>query len=138
MKSNQDWNLDALDWKRIGLSLGISVITLLAMTGLAAWLMNGELVARAWGRYLAALILVSSSLIGALTARIKDNPWIGPAAVGAGLWLILLGINAICYGGDLSGALPTALAILGGCGAGVLLGRGTRRRSYPRRKYRHR
>lgn len=138
MKSNQDWNLDALDWKRIGLSLGISVITLLAMTGLAAWLMNGELVARAWGNYLAALILVLSSLIGALTARIKDNPWIGPAAVGAGLWLILLGINAICYGGDLSGALPTALAILGGCGAGALLGGGNRRRSYPRRKYRHR
>lgn len=138
MKTNQDWNLDALDWKRIGLSLGISVITLLAMTGLAAWLMNGELVARAWGNYLAALILVLSSLIGALTARIKDNPWIGPAAVGAGLWLILLGINAICYGGDLSGALPTALAILGGCGAGALLGGGNRRRSYPRRKYRHR
>lgn len=138
MKTNQDWNLDALDWKRIGLSLGVGVIMMLAMTGLAAWLMDGELVARAWGRYLAALILVSSSLIGALTARGRDNPWIGPAAVGAGLWLILLAINAICYGGDLSGALPTALAILGGCGAGALLGRGTRRRSHPRRKYRHR
>lgn len=138
MKNNHDWNLDAADWKRLALSLGISVIALLAMTGLAAWLMDGEMVARSWGNYLAALILVSSSLIGGLTARGRDNPWIGPGLVGGGLWLTLLAINAICYGGDLSGALATALAVLGGCGASILLGRGGKRRSHSRRKYRHR
>lgn len=138
MKTKKDWNFGELDWRRLGLSLGISVLGMLALTALCAWLMDRETVSRDWENYLAALILLLSGFAGALTARSREDRWKGPLVVAGGFWLVLLTINALLFGGDLSGAGATALAILGGSGAGMLLGGGGKRRSGSRRKYRRR
>lgn len=138
MNAGKEWNAGNLDWKRLALSLGISVLAMLTLTAAGAWLMDREAVDRSWMNYLAAAVLVASAFLGAMTAKDQEDRWKGPAIVGAGLWLVLLTINALCYDGDLSGAGAAALAILGGCGAAVLLGGGGKRRDRSRRKRRHR
>lgn len=138
MKTSKEWNAGNLDWKRLALSLGISVLAMLTLTAAGAWLMDRETVDRSWMNYLAALVLLVSAFLGAMTAKSREDRWKGPAIAGAGLWLVLLAINALCCGGDLSGAGATALAILGGTGAATLLGGGGKRRSGSRQKRRHR
>lgn len=138
MKNRKDMSGMTLNWKRIGLSLGISVLVTLTLTVAVAAMVDREMMNRSWMNYLAALILVLSAFTGSLTAGGGAERWIGQAVVGAAYWLILLAINALAYEGNLSGAGATALAILGGSGAAMLLGRGGKRRSHSRRRYRNR
>ena len=125
-------------WKRMILGVGVSVVCVLTMTAAGAALMDREMVSMEWMNYLAALALVVSSLIGGITAAADERRWMGPLAAGAGLWLFLLAVNALGYDGDLSGALPTALAIAGGSGAAILLSGGGKSRPKHRRRYRSR
>lgn len=138
MRSRKDMNGMNLDWKRVGLGLGVSVLVMLTMTAAGAALVDREMIDRGWMNYLAALILVVSSFAGALTVGVRAERWLAGLVSGGGFWLFLLAVNALGFDGDLRGAGATALAILGGSGAAMLLGRGGKRRSSTRRKYRNR
>ena len=71
MKAKKDWNFGELDWRRLGLSLGISVLGMLALTALCAWLMDRETVSRDWENYLAALILLLCAVAAALVFAVR-------------------------------------------------------------------
>ena len=126
------------DWRRIGLGIGVGVITMLAMTGAGAWLLERELVDLEWMNYLAAVILLVSAFAGAKTAGASAEQWMYSALTSLGFWLVLALIHVLGFGGGLKGAGATALAILGGSGAAVLLRRGGKRRSSRSRRYRNR
>lgn len=127
-----------VEWKRIGFGVAVASVGLLAMTGLGAWLLEREVVEFRWIDYLSAVILLASSFLGAKVTGASPERWIGPVLTGLGLWLVLAVIHVFCFGGALEGAGATALAIIGGTGAAVLLRRGGNRSGRPRRKYRNR
>lgn len=127
-----------LDWKQIGLGTGVGVIAMLTMTGLGAWLLERELVGLEWTNYLAALNLLVSSFVGGKTAGTSPERWPGPMMTGIGMWAVLLLIHLAGFGGQPEGAGATALAILGGTGASILLGGGGKRRKVRTRRYRNR
>ena len=128
-----EWNLRA-----VGLGIGVGTITMLSMTGLGAWLLERELVGLEWINYLAAMILVVSSFVGAKSAGASADRWLNPTLTGVGLWLVLVLIHLAGFDGGLKGSGSVALGILGGTGASMLLGGGHRRRKAPVRKYRNR
>lgn len=138
MRKSMEKGSPELDWKQIGLGTGVSVITTLALAGLGAWLLERELLGLEWGNYLAALVLLVSSFVGGKTAGASPERWPGPIVAGAGLWTALLLIHMVGFGGQPSGAGATALAILGGTGAAILLSGGGKRRKSRSRKYRNR
>lgn len=127
-----------VEWKRIGFGIGVGAVALLAMTGLGAWVLERELMGVQWADYLAAVILLVSSFLGAKTAGASAERWIGPVLTGLGLWLVLAVIHVFGFGGPLEGAGVTALAILGGSGAAVLLGGGGKRAKRRSRNFRNR
>lgn len=110
------------DWKRLGLGIGISVLSMLTMTAAAAGAINRELIGVEWINYLAALILLASSFVGVMSLG-GSKSWLNSLLVGTGLWLILMMINILAYECNLQGAWAVGLAIAGGGGAGALLKR---------------
>lgn len=127
-----------MEWKQIGFGTGVGTLMLLAMTGLGAWLLERGTVGLQWADYLAALILLVASFLGAKTTGASPERWIGPMLTALGMWTVLALIHVLCFGGALEGAGATALPILGGTGVAVLLPGGGKRRRNPRRKYRNR
>lgn len=138
MRNNRDERKLELDWRKCALALGISIILLLTVTAAGAALVERETIGAEWMNYLAALALLSSSFAGGMVGRSGENRWLAPLVNGGGLWLFLLAVNALGYDGDLNGAVPVALAILGGSGAAILPGRGGKRRRSGGRKRRNR
>ena len=129
---------DELEWRRIALGVAVGGVVMAVMTGMGAWLLERELAGVEWVNYLAALILLVSSFAGAKTAGASRERWVGSVLVGLGLWLLLALIHLTGFEGGLRGSGATALAILGGTGAAVLLGGGGKRTPKRFRKYRNR
>ena len=120
-----------IHWRATLLGLGIAMVTMAALTALGAGLMVRGLVGPEWMGYWAALILVTSALVGGLAARLGGTA-ADSAVAAAGELVVLLGLNGVLCGGQMEGLAVTALALAGGSGAAMLLGlkrgRGRKRR----------
>ena len=120
-----------IHWRAALLGLGISVVVMTSLTALGAWLMVRGIVSMEWMAYWAAGILVISSLVGGMAARLGDSA-ADSAVAAAGELVVLLGLNGVLCGGQMEGLAVTALALAGGSGAAMLLGvnrgRGRKRR----------
>ena len=120
-----------IHWRAALLGLGISVVVLTALTALGAGLMVRGIVSMEWMAYWAAGILVISSLVGGVAARLGGSA-ADSAVAAAGELVVLLGLNGVLCGGQMEGLAVTALALAGGSGAAMLLGvnrgRGRKRR----------
>ena len=120
-----------IQWRAALLGLGISVVVMTALTALGAGLMVRGLVGPEWMDYWAALILVTSALLGGLTARLGGTA-ADSAVAAVGELVVLMGLNGVLSGGQMEGLAATALALAGGSGAAMLLGlnrgRGRKRR----------
>ena len=120
-----------IHWRAALLGLGISVVVMTALTALGAGLMVRGIVSMEWMAYWAAGILVISSLVGGVAARLGGSAADSAVAV-AGELVVLLGLNGVLCGGQMEGLAVTALALAGGSGAAMLLGvnrgRGRKRR----------
>ncbi len=127
-----------LDWRSIGLGTAVGLITMLTMSGVGAWLLERELVRMEWINYLAAVILLTASFAGAGAAGASVERWLRPVLTGTGLWLTLVLIHVLVFGGAMEGGAATAMIIMGGSGAAVLLGRGGKGRKKRSRRYRNR
>ena len=138
MRKNVGREPVSVSWRAIALGIGTGAVTLIAMTGLAAWGLHRELAGPEWADYLAAGILILSSFLAARTAGASVERWRNGVLTAAGMWLILALIHCAVFGGALDGAGATALAIIGGTGAAVLLNRGGKRSGKRHRKYRNR
>lgn len=120
-----------IHWRAALLGLGISVVVMTALTALGAGLMVRGIVSMEWMAYWAAGILVISSLVGGMAARLGGSA-ADSAVAAAGELVVLLGLNGVLCGGQMEGLAVTALALAGGSGAAMLLGvnrgRGRKRR----------
>ena len=105
------------DWKRMIVGAGAALGTALALCAVGAALVSAGTVAEEWLNYMAAGILVGSSLTGAFLC---SGPWEAVLSGGI-LWLMLAGINAVGFGLELRGAGETLLAVAGGSGAAALI-----------------
>ena len=118
-------------WRSALLGLGIAMVTMAALTALGAGLMVRGLAGPEWMGYWAALILVTSALLGGLTARLGGTA-ADSAVAAVGELVVLMGLNGVLCGGQMEGLAVTALALAGGSGAAMLLGlnrgRGRKRR----------
>ena len=120
-----------IHWRAALLGLGISVVVMTSLTALGAWLIVRGIVSMEWMAYWAAGILVISSLVGGVAARLGGSA-ADSAVAAAGELVVLLGLNGVLCGGQMEGLAVTALALAGGSGAAMLLGvnrgRGRKRR----------
>ena len=120
-----------IHWRAALLGLGVSVVVMTALTALGAGLMVRGIVSMEWMAYWAAGILVISSLVGGVAARLGGSA-ADSAVAAAGELVVLLGLNGVLCGGQMEGLAVTALALAGGSGAAMLLGvnrgRGRKRR----------
>ena len=120
-----------IHWRAALLGLGISVVVMTALTALGAGMMVRGIVSMEWMAYWAAGILVISSLVGGVAARLGGSA-ADSAVAAAGELVVLLGLNGVLCGGQMEGLAVTALALAGGSGAAMLLGvnrgRGRKRR----------
>ena len=120
-----------IHWRAALLGLGVSVVVMTALTALGAGLMVRGIVSMEWMSYWAAGILVISSLVGGVAARLGGSA-ADSAVAAAGELVVLLGLNGVLCGGQMEGLAVTALALAGGSGAAMLLGlnrgRGRKRR----------
>ena len=120
-----------IHWRAALLGLGISVVVMTALTALGAGLMVRGIVSMEWMSYWASGILVISSLVGGVAARLGGSA-ADSAVAAAGELVVLLGLNGVLCGGQMEGLAVTALALAGGSGAAMLLGvnrgRGRKRR----------
>ena len=120
-----------IHWRAALLGFGISVVVMTALTALGAGLMVRGIVSMEWMAYWAAGILVISSLVGGVAARLGGSA-ADSAVAAAGELVVLLGLNGVLCCGQMEGLAVTALALAGGSGAAMLLGvnrgRGRKRR----------
>ena len=118
-------------WRSALLGFGIAMVTMAALTALGAGLMVRGIVSMEWMAYWAAGILLISSLVGGVAARLGGSA-ADSAVAAAGELVVLLGLNGVLCGGQMEGLAVTALALAGGSGAAMLLGvnrgRGRKRR----------
>lgn len=106
-----------LNWRAALWGAGTAMVTAVALCAGAAQLVSAGAVGEEWVNYLAAGILTAASFAGGMMA---GGSWEAVGS-GAGLWLLLIGINGIFCGFEMSGVGETLLAIFGGSGAAALL-----------------
>ncbi len=127
-----------IQWKRVLFGGVVSTISTMALVGGFAGMLSHEIIGMDWMPYLAVAVILLSSMIGAGAAG-NRGMIVNQVASGFVYWVILLTINALAFGGDLGGLIPTLAAIMGGCAAAVLLfQRGNVRTKHRRRRYHHR
>lgn len=107
----------SINWKAMLRGAGTAMVSAIVLCAGAAQLVSMGTVGEEWINYLAAGILLVASFAGGMMAA---GSWEAIGS-GAGLWLMLLGINGILCGFELHGGGETLLAILGGSGAAALL-----------------
>ena len=124
--------------------LAVSVGTALALTaacsGLAAWMILRGLIPETVAGYLAMVILLASSAVGAIVAegtiqRLRAQMCLAAAG---GYYLSLLVVTAVFFGGQYQGMGVTALMVACGSALVILLAPGGKNRAGCRRRKKHR
>lgn len=126
-----------------GLALGCCVSLAVTITGavIAANLILKEVIQESGIGYCSMLILLLSSVLGALTSvkRIKHRRLYVCILSGLIYYGLLLGMTALFFGGQYQGMGVTGLIVLAGCGSVALTGlrkeksHGQRGRKFPSR-----
>lgn len=126
-----------VEWKRVLFGGAVSVVLMLALTGLGAWMVSKEWVDIRGMNYLSAGILLVSAAIGAAAGK-GENPLNGLLS-GVVFWFVLLVLNAVLFDGAMPGLFAVLAAIIGGtAGAMLVCVRPKGGRHGRRHKYRHR
>ena len=125
-----------LNWRAAALGAASGMMTVVVLTAVGAGLMANGAVDAVYLGYFAAGILVLSGLAGGLTALIGGGGELDALVSAIGELVVLVGINGVLCGGEMEGFWVTALAVMGGCGAAVLLR--MNRRSGTRKRRRRR
>ena len=125
----------------IGLGLLASMAVTFCGAAILAWLVAGERLGENVIGYGAMVILLLSSLLGALLAanRIKRMRVQMCLVSGGVYYLTLLAMTAMFFGGTYQGMGVAALMVFAGCGAAALIGlrgRKGKQMKFKRRAYR--
>lgn len=122
--------------KGLGLGALISLSVTLAGSAVCAWLLTLEKIGEKDIGYVAVMVLLLSSILGAFVAvgLIKEKRVPICLIAGGCYWLTLLAITALFFGGEYSGVGESALVILAGIVSVALLGLKGDKRTKKRRK----
>ncbi len=121
----------------VGIGLGSSLLVTVLGCALVAWLLAGEKIPESGIGYGAMTILLIGSLFGAITAAllVKHRKLLVCMTVGLLYLAVLLLINGLAFGGNLTGLWVTVLLILGGASAAGLItarqGKGVKKGKLP-------
>ena len=126
--------------KGAAVGAGGSMVATLALTALAAGLVNGEQISETGTDYLTVGILILSAMAGALIAAaiVGHRRLLTCIASGAGYLLLLPAAAMLLFDGVNGTFGVTALAVLGGAGGAALAGIKEGRKGQPRRRVKKR
>lgn len=120
-----------------GISMGVGTALLLTVLGAAivAWLLNSGSMKEEGVGYGAMGVLLLASAFGSWTAvsMVKHQRLIVGLSTGAVYFVLLLGMTGLVFGGQYQGIIPTALMVLGGSTAAVLVSSRTKGNRTPGR-----
>ena len=107
----------------------VALLWTLATSGILAWMILDGMLKQETVGYGSMVILLSGSILGAMTAKRKVKRQLLLTALFSGLvyLLMLVSITALFFGGQYSGMGVTALLVLGGSTVAALLGAGERK-----------
>lgn len=119
-----------ISWRAVLLGSGMGLLSMICAAVAAAALMAGGAVGLDRMGLFAAGILVGCGMVGTLTALLGGGGAVDGALTALAVLVVLFGLNLLLNGGEMEGVAVTALALAGGCGAGLLLrlGKGSGRR----------
>lgn len=138
MNKDMKYEWMTIQWKKVLFGVCVSVVVTMVLTGVFAGLVSGQFMEEHLLSYVALGIIMLSSFLGAGIAGGRGQV-INQLAIGVLYWVVLLGINAMMFDGNLSGMVPTLIAIFGGCAVALLvLQRGGGASKHKRRRYRRR
>ena len=125
-----------LQWRAAALGCAAGCMTVVTVCAIGAGLMSKGVVGLAWLDYWSVGILIASGMICTLVAMLGGGGEVEGAIAAGGELVVLLALNVLLCGGKMEGAGVTVLALVGGCGAAMLLriNRGRHRRSKHRRR----
>ena len=108
----------------IGIGIVVSLVISLLGAAISAWMIAGETLGESSIPYATVVIVTVASLMGALVAAwlVKGKRLVLCAATGAGYYLCLIANTALFFGGRYQGLGISALAVLIGCAAAILMG----------------
>ncbi len=136
MNNKKEW-ID-VQWKKIWLGVGAGIITTIVMTAAFTGLVFGEIMDESHLPYAAAMIVIVSSFVGPGISGGRGAV-LNQMLVGFLYWVVLLGINAVLFDGNLSGLLPSLLMIACGTISAILLVRPRKHGNKKwKKKYQHR
>ena len=123
-----------VNWRAALLGVAGAMVAVVVLTAGAAGLMVKGTVDVEMMGYFAAGILVLSGLVGGFAAMTGGGGEADALIAAAGELVVLLGLNGVLNGGKMEGIAVTVLAVMGGCGAALLLRMNRRGRSRRRRR----
>lgn len=136
VKQTAQFNINKMV-KGIGLSLLASIFVTIIGAVVGAWLLSAEKIAMENARFITVVILLLSSIFGALLAVsvIKEKRVPVCLISGAAYFLSMLAITALFFEGTYSGVGESALVVFAGVFSVALLGlKGEKRTNKRRRK----
>lgn len=123
-------------WRAVLLGTGVGMVSMVSACAAAAGMMAAGKADPAMMGYWAAGILVGAGLLGSLTALLGGGSPADACLTALGILAVLLILNWALNGAQVEGLAAAALALGGGCGAGILLRAGQGRRPGRRRRKR--
>ena len=108
----------------VGVGVLLSVTLTVVGSAILAGIINGEIIKENGLGYGAIVILLISSIVGALAAWkcVRHRRLLVCSLTGAGYYAALLGLTGLFFGGQYHGMGVTALVVLAGTGCTMLLG----------------
>lgn len=111
----------SVSWRAVLLGVGIGVVTMTSACAIAAGLMTRGIAATENMGLFAAGILVLSGLLGGVAVRLAGGRGWETVLAAIGELVVLFVLNGVLCGGQVEGIGVTAMALLGGSGAALLL-----------------
>lgn len=121
MRTESAGRKKGLKGKTVLFGVGVSELIMLAMAGAAAGLVSTGGISEEWMDEASAVILLTSSFLGCLTAGRGGEQVMSALAVGVGYWAALVAMQGMLFVLSLKGTAAVGLAVAGGAGASVLL-----------------
>ena len=123
-----------IEWRAAVLGAAAGMMMVVTLCAIGAGLMVNGTVGLDSMSWWAAGILLASGMVCALASRLGGGGEVEGAMAAGGELVVLLALNGVLCGWKMEGVAVTLLALVGGCGAAMLLTVNRRGRRKSRRR----
>ena len=124
-----------IEWRAAALGAAAGMMTVVTLCAIGAGLMAKGAVGMDSIGWWSVGILIGSGMVCTLAARIGGGGEVEAALSAGGELVVLLALNGVLCDWKMEGIGVTVLALTGGCGAAMLLGRNRGKRRKHRRRH---